>query len=115
MCSVFRVTRKTIHFISSAYFAIEEINRNVHILPNISLLVKVECNLIEDIVENIWSLKKKELTPNYYCKNQRRYLIVLTGPVWMTSYKVGPFQYFSRTPEVSHRESLLKEYYLSAV
>ncbi|XP_052039665.1 vomeronasal type-2 receptor 116-like [Apodemus sylvaticus] len=95
-----QVTPKTIHFISSAYFAFEEINRNVHILPNISLLVNVECNLIKDIVENVWSLRKKEIIPNYYCKNQRRYLIVLTGPVWMTSYKLGPFQYFSRTPEV---------------
>ncbi|GAB1303359.1 Vomeronasal 2, receptor 78 [Apodemus speciosus] len=93
------VTRKTIHLISSAYFAIEEINRNVHILPNISLLVKVECNILKDNVENVRSLKRKEIIPNYYCKNQKRYLIVLTGPIWMASYVLGPFQYISRTPE----------------
>ena len=115
MCSVFRVTHKTIHLISSAYFAIEEINRDVHILPNISLLVKVECNIIEDNMEKVWSLKRKGIIPNYYCKNQRRYIIVLTGPIWMASYLLGPFQYFSRTPEVSNTGLLLRECYLSAV
>ncbi|XP_031243112.1 vomeronasal type-2 receptor 116-like [Mastomys coucha] len=89
-----QVTRKTIQLISSVYFAIEEINRNIYILPNISLLVKIECNLIAD------NWEKKDIIPNYYCKNQRRYLIVLTGPPWITSYKLGPFLYFSRTPEL---------------
>uniref|UniRef100_D3ZEQ5 Vomeronasal 2 receptor, pseudogene 67 n=1 Tax=Rattus norvegicus TaxID=10116 RepID=D3ZEQ5_RAT len=95
-----QVTRKTIHLISSVYFAIEEINRNIHILPNISLLVKTECNLFADNVDTVRSLKKKEIIPNYYCKHQRRYLIVLTGPPWLTSYKLGPFLFFSRTPEL---------------
>ncbi|XP_034375154.1 vomeronasal type-2 receptor 116-like [Arvicanthis niloticus] len=95
-----QVTPKTIHLISSVYFAIEEINRNFHILPNISLLVKIECNLIADNIERVWSMKKKEIIPNYYCKNQRRYLVVLTGPIWITSYKLGPMLYFSRTPEI---------------
>ncbi|XP_031240750.1 vomeronasal type-2 receptor 116-like [Mastomys coucha] len=94
------VTHKTIHLISCVYFAIEEINHNIHILPNISLLVKIECNLIVDNVKSVWSLKKKEIFPNYYCKNQRRYLIVLTGPLWLGSYTLGPFLYFSRTPEL---------------
>uniref|UniRef100_A0A0G2K5B5 G-protein coupled receptors family 3 profile domain-containing protein n=1 Tax=Rattus norvegicus TaxID=10116 RepID=A0A0G2K5B5_RAT len=95
-----QVTSKTIHLISSIYFAIEEINRNIHILPNISLLVKIECNLIVDNLKRGWSLKKKEIIPNYYCEHQRRYLIVLTGPLWITSYKLGPFLFFSRTPEL---------------
>ncbi|XP_052033768.1 vomeronasal type-2 receptor 116-like [Apodemus sylvaticus] len=94
------VTPKTILLISSVYFAIEEINRNIHILPNISLQVKIECNLIQDHVKGRLFLKRKEIVPNYYCKNQRRYLIVLTGPLWMASYKFGPVLYFSRTPEI---------------
>ncbi|XP_028630531.1 vomeronasal type-2 receptor 116-like [Grammomys surdaster] len=95
-----QVTPKTIHLISSVYFAIEEINRNIHILPNISLLVKTECNLMLDHVEGGLYLKRNKIIPNYYCKNQRRYLIALTGPLWMTSYKFGPILYFSRTPEI---------------
>lgn len=115
MCSVFRVTLKTIHLISSVYFAAEEINKNIYILPNISLIVKIECNLIADNVKRIWSLKKKEIIPNYYCKNQRRYLIVLTGPIWITSYILGPFLYFSQTPEVSQRGLHLLKYNLTTV
>ncbi|XP_052033679.1 vomeronasal type-2 receptor 116-like [Apodemus sylvaticus] len=95
-----QVTPKTILFISSVYFAIEEINRNIHILPNISLQVKIECNLMLNHMKGGLSLKRKEIVPNYHCKNQRRYLIVLTGPLWMTSYKFGPILYFSRTPEI---------------
>ncbi|XP_034375440.1 vomeronasal type-2 receptor 116-like [Arvicanthis niloticus] len=95
-----QVTPKTIHLISSVYFAIEEINRNIHILPNISLLVNIQCNLMLDHVKGGLSLKRKDITPNYYCTNQRRYLIILTGPLWITSYKFGPILYFSRTPEI---------------
>ncbi|XP_034373868.1 vomeronasal type-2 receptor 116-like [Arvicanthis niloticus] len=95
-----QVTPKTIHLISSVYFAIDEINRSIHILPNISLLVKIECNLMLDHVEGGLFFKRNEIIPNYYCKNQRRYLIALTAPLWMTSYKFGPILYFSRTPEI---------------
>ncbi|XP_034374836.1 vomeronasal type-2 receptor 116-like [Arvicanthis niloticus] len=95
-----QVTPKTIHLISSVYFAIEEINRNTHILPNMSLIVKIECNLNKDNKKGELSLKKKEIIPNYYCKNQRRYLIVLTGPDWLVSTKTGRFLYISGTPEL---------------
>ena len=115
MCSVFRVTPKTILFISSVYFAIEEINRDIHILPNISLQVQVECNLMLDHMKGYLYLKRKEIVPNYYCKNQRRYLIVLTAPLWITSYKFGPILYFSRTPEVSPKGVYLMKDYLTTV
>ncbi|XP_052033729.1 vomeronasal type-2 receptor 116-like [Apodemus sylvaticus] len=95
-----QVTPKTVLLMSSVYFAIEEINRSIHILPNISLQVKIECNLMLDHLKGGLSLKRKEIVPNYYCKNQRRYLIVLTGPLWITSYLFGPILYFSRTPEI---------------
>ncbi|XP_034373404.1 vomeronasal type-2 receptor 116-like [Arvicanthis niloticus] len=95
-----QVPPMTIHLISSVYFAIEEINRNIYILPNISLLVDIQCNSLVDYVIRVWFLQNVKLIPNYYCKNQRRYLIVLTGPLWITSYKLGPILYFSRTPEI---------------
>ncbi|XP_028630511.1 vomeronasal type-2 receptor 116-like [Grammomys surdaster] len=94
------VTDKTIHLISSVYFAIEEINRNIYILPNISLLVNIQCNTRKNIEIRNWFFNKKKIIPNYYCKNQRRYLIVLAGPLWKASYELGPILYFSRTPEL---------------
>ena len=109
------MTPKTVLLMSSVYFAIEEINRSIHILPNISLQVKIECNLMLDHLKGDLSLKRKEIVPNYYCKNQRRYLIVLTGPLWITSYLFGPILYFSRTPEVSHQGLYLMKYCLTTV
>ena len=45
--------------------------------------------------------KSEDLIPNYYCKNERRYLIVLTAPLWAVSSSIGPYLFMSRIPEVS--------------
>ncbi|XP_028717338.1 vomeronasal type-2 receptor 116-like [Peromyscus leucopus] len=95
-----QMTPKNIHLIFSLYFAMEEINRNPHILPNISLLANIKCNLMEKKKKYGLSPKRSENFPNYYCKNQRKYLIVLTGPTWGVTATFGPFQYMSRTPEI---------------
>ncbi|XP_028716947.1 vomeronasal type-2 receptor 116-like [Peromyscus leucopus] len=95
-----QMTPKNVHLIFSLYFAMEEINRNRLILPNISLLVNIKCNMMEEKNKYGLSPKRSENFPNYYCKNQRKYLIVLTGPTWGVSANFGPFQYMSRTPEL---------------
>ncbi|KAL1765129.1 vomeronasal type-2 receptor 116-like, partial [Sigmodon hispidus] len=95
-----QLTTKNIHLILSLYFAIEELNRNPYILPNISLLVKIECKLLADRNKiNLFS-KRDAYFPNYHCRNQRRYLVVLTGPMWLPSAILGPLLYISRTPEL---------------
>ncbi|XP_051005272.1 vomeronasal type-2 receptor 116-like [Acomys russatus] len=95
-----RLTAKNIHLILSLYFALDEINRNPHILPNISLLVKVECSLLDDWRINSLSSKRGEFLPNFYCTNHRRYLIVLTGPMWLPSAILGSLLYISKRPEL---------------
>uniref|UniRef100_A0A3B2W808 Vomeronasal 2, receptor 66 n=1 Tax=Mus musculus TaxID=10090 RepID=A0A3B2W808_MOUSE len=95
-----QVTPKTIHLIFSVYLAIEEINKDYHILPNISLLVNIECDQRIYDKKSGLGLKSKEIIPNYYCRNQRRYLIVLTIPEWTVSTSLGPFLYISRIPEL---------------
>lgn len=96
----FRLTTKNIHLILSLYFAIEEINMSPHLLPNISLLVKVECKLLADGSKVSLSSRRGDYFPNYNCGNHRRYLIVLTGPMWLPTAMLGPLLYISRTPEV---------------
>jgi vomeronasal 2 receptor len=87
----------------------EEINKNDHILPNISLLVNIECGLELYGERTDLALKSKELIPNYYCRNHRRYLIVLTTPKWGVSTSIGQLLYISRIPEVSHVKIILRK------
>uniref|UniRef100_A0A8C6I4Y8 Vomeronasal 2, receptor 73 n=1 Tax=Mus spicilegus TaxID=10103 RepID=A0A8C6I4Y8_MUSSI len=94
------VTPKTNHLIFSVYLALEEINKNSHILPNISLVVNIECVLLKYGEKTGLGLKHEEFIPNYYCANERRYLIVLTAPIWAVSTKLGPFLFMSRIPEL---------------
>ncbi|XP_051005270.1 vomeronasal type-2 receptor 116-like [Acomys russatus] len=94
------LTPKNIHLIFSLYFAMEEINKNPSILPNISLLVKVKCNILADLWKTSLSENRRKYTPNYYCENQIRYLVVLTGPLWLISAMHSPHLYISRTPEL---------------
>ncbi|XP_036058402.1 vomeronasal type-2 receptor 116-like isoform X2 [Onychomys torridus] len=95
-----QLTTKNVHMILSLYFAIEEINGNPHILPNISLLVKIECKLLSDRGKISLSSKRGDYFPNYHCRNQRRYLVILTGPMWLPSAMLGPLLYVSRIPEL---------------
>ncbi|XP_059124477.1 vomeronasal type-2 receptor 116-like [Peromyscus eremicus] len=104
-----KLTPKNIHLIFPLYFAMEEINRNPHILPNISLLVKINCDPIASLTKTSLSSRTSEHFPNYYCTKQRRYLIELTGPLWRKSAILVPLLYTSRTPELyyGHFQSLL--------
>nr|XP_042125957.1 vomeronasal type-2 receptor 116-like [Peromyscus maniculatus bairdii] len=95
-----KLTDKNFHLILSLYFALEDVNKDSHILPNISLLVKVECGLLDDWRMNRLSAKIGEILPNYCCVNQRRYLIVLTGPIWLSSAILGPLLYITNRPEL---------------
>ncbi|EDM18604.1 rCG39302, partial [Rattus norvegicus] len=96
----YRLTTKNIHLILSLYFSIEEINSTPQVLPNISLLVKIECNLLADRSKISLSSRKGDYFPNFDCRNQRRYLIVFTGPMWFPTAMLGPLLYISRTPEL---------------
>ncbi|XP_052569840.1 vomeronasal type-2 receptor 116-like [Peromyscus californicus insignis] len=104
-----KLTPKNIHLIFSLYFAMEEINRNPHILPNISLLVDINCNLFASHIKAVLSSRGIEHFPNYYCTKQRRYLTVLSGPLWRKSAILVPLLYTSRTPELyyGHFQSFL--------
>ncbi|XP_051047674.1 vomeronasal type-2 receptor 116-like [Phodopus roborovskii] len=95
-----KLTTKSIHLILCLYFALENINTDHLILPNISLLVKIECNLLDDWRMNRLFSRIGEFLPNYACINQRRYLIVLTGPTWISSAMLGPLLYITNRPEI---------------
>ena len=111
LCSDFRLTPENINLILSIYFAMEEINRNPQILPNISLLATINCHVFPDHIKSFHSSKRSEYFPNYYCSEERRHLITLTGPRWRVSAIFGVFLCLSRTPEVSLGGLILMKYF----
>ncbi|XP_031240745.1 vomeronasal type-2 receptor 116-like [Mastomys coucha] len=95
-----QLTTRNIHLIFSLLFAFKQINRNSQILPNISLIVKVDCAKKEDLqIITIFS-KSDTFIPNYNCKHKRRLLTVLTGPRWFSSLIWGPLLHIFAVPQL---------------
>ncbi|XP_021023336.1 vomeronasal type-2 receptor 116-like [Mus caroli] len=94
------LTTRNIHLVLALLFAIKQINRNIHILPNISLIVKVNCAKKEDLqMTNMYSNRDAAI-PNYNCKHGRRILTVLTGPRWFSSALLGPLLHIFAIPQL---------------
>uniref|UniRef100_A0A8C2VAJ8 Vomeronasal type-2 receptor 116-like n=1 Tax=Chinchilla lanigera TaxID=34839 RepID=A0A8C2VAJ8_CHILA len=85
-------------------FAIEEINRNPHLLPNISLGYEFH-NLIHShwrILENSFILLTgQHEIPNYTCRRESKCAAVLTEMPWGTSGQIGPLLELYKFPQVT--------------
>ncbi|XP_005415073.1 PREDICTED: vomeronasal type-2 receptor 116-like [Chinchilla lanigera] len=85
-------------------FAIEEINRNPHLLPNISLGYEFH-NLIYShwrILENSFILLTgQHEIPNYTCKRESKCAALLAEMSWGTSDQIGPLLELYRFPQVN--------------
>uniref|UniRef100_A0A3B2WDB7 Vomeronasal 2, receptor 67 n=1 Tax=Mus musculus TaxID=10090 RepID=A0A3B2WDB7_MOUSE len=102
-----QVTPKTNHLIFSVYLALEEINMNFHILPNISLVVNIECLRKKYDEKTGLALQTEEFIPNYYCTDERRYLIIFTAPIWAVTTRLGTFMFMYSIPEISPKDTSL--------
>uniref|UniRef100_H0WDK6 G-protein coupled receptors family 3 profile domain-containing protein n=1 Tax=Cavia porcellus TaxID=10141 RepID=H0WDK6_CAVPO len=84
-------------------FAVEEINRNPHILPNVSLGYEFH-NFIYShwrILENPFLLVTgQHEIPNYTCKKENKCAAVLTENPWATSAQIGPLLKLYKFPQV---------------
>ncbi|KAL1764270.1 vomeronasal type-2 receptor 116 isoform X2, partial [Sigmodon hispidus] len=74
-------------------FAIEEINRNTHILPNTSIGFDLYA-----LLNNQWSILQEAFIcltgtgkdiPNYTCRRELKAAALLTGTSWVTSASIG--------------------------
>ncbi|XP_013007475.2 vomeronasal type-2 receptor 116-like [Cavia porcellus] len=85
-------------------FAVEEINRNPHLLPNISLGYEFH-NFIYShwrILENSFILLTgQHEIPNYVCGKKSKCSAVLTDIPWDTSAQIGPLMELYKFPQVS--------------
>ncbi|XP_023560898.1 vomeronasal type-2 receptor 116-like [Octodon degus] len=85
-------------------FAIEEINRNPHLLPNISLGYEFHSFLYTHwrILENSFILLTgQHKTPNYMCGTESKCAAVLTELSWGTSAQIGPLMELYKFPQVN--------------
>ncbi|XP_021079606.2 vomeronasal type-2 receptor 116-like [Mesocricetus auratus] len=89
----------------SFIFAIEEINRNTHILPNISLgfdLYNVNSNQWDTLEAPFLCLTGMGIMiPNYTCRRQKKAAALLTGVSWPTSAHIGRLLNLYKYPQVS--------------
>ncbi|XP_005409775.2 PREDICTED: vomeronasal type-2 receptor 116-like [Chinchilla lanigera] len=85
-------------------FAIDEINRNPHLLPNISLGYE-----FHNFISSHWVMLESSFIlltgqheiPNYMCGRESKCAAVLTEMPWDTSGQIGPLLELYRFPQVT--------------
>ncbi|XP_052610976.1 vomeronasal type-2 receptor 116-like [Peromyscus californicus insignis] len=86
-------------------FAIEEINRNTHILPNTSLGFE-----IYNVKNNQWNIMQEAFLfltgigidiPNYTCRRENKAAALLTGRSWIISAQVGRLLNLYNYPQIN--------------
>ncbi|XP_051018065.1 vomeronasal type-2 receptor 116-like [Acomys russatus] len=86
-------------------FAIEEINRNPHVLPNISLgydlyiFQKTKWTFLDKAFTCLTGLGA--MIPNFRCRRENKAAAILTGPSWMTSADIGRLLDLYKYPQLS--------------
>uniref|UniRef100_A0A8C5K116 Vomeronasal 2, receptor 118 n=1 Tax=Jaculus jaculus TaxID=51337 RepID=A0A8C5K116_JACJA len=90
-------------FVLAMLFAIEEINRNPDLLPNVTLsftLFGAHCDSTTTEVNSLNLFSKYELiNPNYICA-MSSCDVILTGPSWTASTKIGTLLWLFNYPQV---------------
>uniref|UniRef100_A0A8C0WK70 G-protein coupled receptors family 3 profile domain-containing protein n=1 Tax=Castor canadensis TaxID=51338 RepID=A0A8C0WK70_CASCN len=97
---------KNYQFVLVLYFTIEEINRDSHLLPNISLGFNV-CNAFASDQFTLWSTllwlsENIEALPNYNCQTNSKSIAVISGTKSAFSAEIGTLLELYRIPQVTY-------------
>ncbi|XP_004648706.2 vomeronasal type-2 receptor 116-like [Octodon degus] len=91
------------HFLAFV-FAIEEINKSPHLLPNISLGYEFH-NLLfsrrRTLESSLILLSGQDEIPNYSCRRENKSIAMLTGISWATATQIGSLLELYKFPQVS--------------
>ncbi|XP_031206705.1 vomeronasal type-2 receptor 116-like [Mastomys coucha] len=97
---------KNYQYILALLFAIEEINRNPSLLPNISLgfdfynIRFTEKYTLDNAFIWLSGLVPRNFLPNYNCK-KRNFTAALTGTSWITSAQIGTLLQLFKFPQIT--------------
>ncbi|XP_071065785.1 vomeronasal type-2 receptor 116-like [Dasypus novemcinctus] len=97
---------KNYQYILALVFAFEEINRNPHLLPNISLGFNIynalhsEQRTLESTI--IWQSGLGKCIPNYTCWKDSKSVAVLTGMTWAISAQIGTLLELYKIPQLTY-------------
>ncbi|XP_031247067.1 vomeronasal type-2 receptor 116-like [Mastomys coucha] len=103
--SYIQLNLKTYQIVVAMVYAIEEINRNPNILPNVSL----GYDIYNVLFNEWWTLDTclswlsglKEYVPNYTCSRELKSVAVLTGISWIISAHIGTLLKLYKYPQLS--------------
>ncbi|ERE72704.1 vomeronasal type-2 receptor, partial [Cricetulus griseus] len=100
-----RVMEQNYQLLLAMLFAIEEINRNSHLLPNTSLGIEVynlpfsEMNVLQTVFN--WFTGLSTFSPNYFCGIERKSAALLIGIRWKTSELIGTLLHLYKFPQLT--------------
>ncbi|XP_021010245.1 vomeronasal type-2 receptor 116-like, partial [Mus caroli] len=96
---------KNYQFVLALVFAIEEINKNPHLLPNTTLgfdlynVVFTEKSILYGAL--VWLTRMKIPLPNYVCGQKRKSPAALTGTSWATSAHIATLLKLYKIPQLT--------------
>ncbi|XP_071068886.1 vomeronasal type-2 receptor 116-like [Dasypus novemcinctus] len=97
---------KNYQYVLALTFAIEEINRNPHLLPNITLGFDLYNSLHSEqtTLENpiIWQSGLDKDLPNYTCRKETKSIAALTGTTWAVSAQIGTLLELYKIPQLAY-------------
>lgn len=107
LCPPRRFKLKNYQLVLALVFAIEEINRNVRLLPKVSLGFDLYNVLFNDwnTLEStfLWLSGTEQKIPNYTCRRESKSVAALTGISWATSAQIGTLLKLYKFPQVRAR------------
>ncbi|XP_041533648.1 vomeronasal type-2 receptor 26-like [Microtus oregoni] len=97
---------KNYQYLLTLYFAIEEINKDAHLLPNVTLgfhlynAFDYHYRTLEGPL--MWLSGRSEFIPNYKCKTQHKVLAIIAGVRPEFSAAIGTLLELYKVPQVSY-------------
>ncbi|KAM5187456.1 LOW QUALITY PROTEIN: vomeronasal type-2 receptor 116-like [Callospermophilus lateralis] len=97
---------KNYQYVLAFYFAIEEINKDSHLLPNLTLGFHVY-NAFSSDQFTLWSTLlwlsgKMQTLPNYNCQTQSKSAAIIAGTMSAFSAEIGTLLELYKTPQVTY-------------